>query len=154
MRVVVITNSKEPSNLDKTPELISVWQPTNPPMMIHEAEPQNLRSGRRPCSHSKLKESALRISNAFKQAIGLPLPPIKPSFHTLSFLGPHGEVISPNGPNHHPHHHHHHHKKSFLRRVHHALMSLGPWEGRTVAFVLGTFNLSSRISLSDYLSAV
>ncbi|KAI9508603.1 hypothetical protein F5148DRAFT_1194629 [Russula earlei] len=26
---------------------------------------------------------------------------------------------------------------SFLHRVHHALMSLGPWEGRIVAFVLG-----------------
>jgi hypothetical protein len=61
---------------------------------------------------------------------------------------------------HHHHHHdgemrqmedgeegHHHHMKhmrghfrhngSFLRRVHLALMSLGPWEGRAVAFVLG-----------------
>ncbi|KAI0820081.1 hypothetical protein BC628DRAFT_1331296 [Trametes gibbosa] len=31
----------------------------------------------------------------------------------------------------------HHQQSSFLRRVHHALMSLGPWEGRAVAFVLG-----------------
>ncbi|KAH9859160.1 hypothetical protein C2E23DRAFT_880522 [Lenzites betulinus] len=30
-----------------------------------------------------------------------------------------------------------HHQGSFLRRVHHALMALGPWEGRAVAFVLG-----------------
>ncbi|KAI8972174.1 hypothetical protein BD414DRAFT_220399 [Trametes punicea] len=29
------------------------------------------------------------------------------------------------------------HRGSFLRRVHHALMTLGPWEGRAVAFVLG-----------------
>ncbi|KAI0355798.1 hypothetical protein OH77DRAFT_1520863 [Trametes cingulata] len=31
----------------------------------------------------------------------------------------------------------HRHHGSFLRRVHHALMALGPWEGRAVAFVLG-----------------
>ncbi|KAI0032688.1 hypothetical protein K488DRAFT_85592 [Vararia minispora EC-137] len=44
-----------------------------------------------------------------------------------------------------PHGHHHHHNfrpyhrhhGSFLRRVHRALMTLGPWEGRAVAFVLG-----------------
>ncbi|CDO75534.1 hypothetical protein BN946_scf184825.g3 [Trametes cinnabarina] len=31
----------------------------------------------------------------------------------------------------------HRHHGSFLRRVHHALVVLGPWEGRAVAFVLG-----------------
>ncbi|KAL6301286.1 hypothetical protein BKA93DRAFT_828401 [Sparassis latifolia] len=30
-----------------------------------------------------------------------------------------------------------HRHRSFLRRVHFALMALGPWEGRAVAFVLG-----------------
>jgi len=34
-------------------------------------------------------------------------------------------------------HHHLKGKHSFLMRVHFALMSLGPWEGRAVAFVLG-----------------
>jgi len=42
---------------------------------------------------------------------------------------------------HHGHHgrhgHHHRHHKSFLHRIHKAIMSLGPWEGRAVAFVLG-----------------
>ena len=37
------------------------------------------------------------------------------------------------------HHGHHHHRMSFLHRVHKALMVLGPWEGRAVAFVLGMF---------------
>ncbi|KAJ7162332.1 hypothetical protein C8R46DRAFT_1194027 [Mycena filopes] len=40
----------------------------------------------------------------------------------------------------HPRFRHHQHAKeehSFLMRVHFALMSLGPWEGRAVAFVLG-----------------
>ncbi|KAJ7140902.1 hypothetical protein C8R44DRAFT_692780 [Mycena epipterygia] len=35
------------------------------------------------------------------------------------------------------HFHHKGEKTSFLMRVHFALMSLGPWEGRAVAFVLG-----------------
>jgi hypothetical protein len=33
-------------------------------------------------------------------------------------------------------HHHHHEAGSFLRRVHRAIMALGLWEGRAVAFVL------------------
>ncbi|KAJ3785934.1 hypothetical protein GGU10DRAFT_312075 [Lentinula aff. detonsa] len=51
------------------------------------------------------------------------------------------------GPiHHHRHHMHHkfhgkgariHHRSSFMRRLHFAIMTLGPWEGRTVAFVLG-----------------
>ncbi|OBZ70815.1 hypothetical protein A0H81_09479 [Grifola frondosa] len=32
---------------------------------------------------------------------------------------------------------HRFHRGSFVRRIHHALMALGPWEGRAVAFVLG-----------------
>jgi hypothetical protein len=35
----------------------------------------------------------------------------------------------------------------FLQRVHHALMSLGPWEGRIVAFVLGAFFLYCRSNM-------
>jgi len=38
---------------------------------------------------------------------------------------------------HHAHPHKKHHKGSFSRRIHKAIMALGPWEGRTVAFVLG-----------------
>ncbi|PIL28043.1 hypothetical protein GSI_09894 [Ganoderma sinense ZZ0214-1] len=34
-------------------------------------------------------------------------------------------------------HGHQHLRGSFLHRVHHALITLGPWEGRAVAFVLG-----------------
>ncbi|KAJ6573548.1 hypothetical protein DFH09DRAFT_1312248 [Mycena vulgaris] len=39
--------------------------------------------------------------------------------------------------NHHLRPHAHHGERSFLMRVHMALMALGPWEGRAVAFVLG-----------------
>ena len=47
------------------------------------------------------------------------------------------------GEGHHPHPHHHHriHRfrrpHSFAGRLSSALMTLGPWEGRAVAFVLG-----------------
>ncbi|KXN85846.1 hypothetical protein AN958_10790 [Leucoagaricus sp. SymC.cos] len=44
----------------------------------------------------------------------------------------------------HPHRHFHHHAQhirkwgnTFMMRIHNALMALGPWEGRAVAFVLG-----------------
>ncbi|KAG2001901.1 hypothetical protein CC2G_004885 [Coprinopsis cinerea AmutBmut pab1-1] len=39
----------------------------------------------------------------------------------------------------HPHRHgfHHRHGQDFYTRIQNAIMSLGPWEGRAVAFVLG-----------------
>ena len=38
---------------------------------------------------------------------------------------------------HHKGHHHRFGKGSFISRVHYSIMNLGPWEGRSVAFVLG-----------------
>jgi len=66
----------------------------------------------------------------------IPVPVIDPSFVIKagdSQAGPHPGV---------PVMHHIHHKEGqpqgpFLHRVHRALSSLGPWEGRIVAFVLG-----------------
>ncbi|KIK63090.1 hypothetical protein GYMLUDRAFT_242154 [Collybiopsis luxurians FD-317 M1] len=54
-----------------------------------------------------------------------------------------GKMIHvPEVPSHHHKHHKHHsghfpRSGSFMKRVHFALMTLGPWEGRAVAFVLG-----------------
>jgi len=48
---------------------------------------------------------------------------------------------------HHPHHHHpnghrfHHGFPPFAVRLHQSLMNLGRWEGRAVAFVLGTSHI-------------
>ncbi|KAJ8454834.1 hypothetical protein ONZ51_g12798 [Trametes cubensis] len=53
--------------------------------------------------------------------------PVRPAFAQ----GEEGWAARPGG------HRFRHHRGSFLRRVHHALMVLGPWEGRAVAFVLG-----------------
>ncbi|KAI0746187.1 hypothetical protein C8Q76DRAFT_51058 [Earliella scabrosa] len=57
--------------------------------------------------------------------------PVKPAFVTE------GEVLEGGSSRPMWVHRHHRLSGSFLRRVHHALMSLGPWEGRAVAFVLG-----------------
>lgn len=64
-----------------------------------------------------------------------------------SHLPPHdGEHREEHHDEHHGKHHGKHHKKHhdrpFWKRVHHALMSLGPWEGRAVAFVLGKLSLT------------
>jgi len=114
-----------------------------------------------PCPGKLMREKAISISNAFRKALGFPLIETdQPSSSTnpkgydhsgiihikpLPFIGTpintddeeHVAHVHPH--HHHMKHHHHHHRKdaSFLWRVHHALMALGPWEGRAVAFVLG-----------------
>ncbi|THH28776.1 hypothetical protein EUX98_g5416 [Antrodiella citrinella] len=48
-----------------------------------------------------------------------------------------GGAVQKGGHHGHHAHAHGHHQGSFLRRINRALMSLGTWEGRVVAFVLG-----------------
>lgn len=101
-----------------------------------------------------MRAKAIAISNAFRKALGLPLiethAPVggEHEVHNglvrvmpMSFIGTpaddQGEM--PQGHHHIHHHQHKHHKGSFMRRIHRALMSLGPWEGRAVAFVIGKF---------------
>ncbi len=66
----------------------------------------------------------------------------------VRIVGPDHDGNQPPHPPHHPHKHHKHgkhhkhhkcRKAPFFRRLTIALMTLGPWEGRAVAFVLGTF---------------
>jgi len=116
-----------------------------------------------PCPGKFIHEKAIRISNAFRKALGLPLIEISDAaaqteaedlvrIMPFPFIGTPSNLDHVEGNRrvdgvrhrvspvrHHPLHHnkHHHHKASFMRRVHHALMTLGPWEGRAVAFVLG-----------------
>jgi hypothetical protein len=106
----------------------------------------------RPCSN-RFRYKAISISNAFKKAFGIPLVEasqksdasttttvVEGTVHILPFIG-----TPPTFVKEHHHHHgkhlgggrHHFEDGSFLRRVHFALMALGPWEGRAVAFVLG-----------------
>jgi len=91
---------------------------------------------RRPCM-------GMRVSNAFRKAFGLPLVGGAAAAPPSRFIGnvvDGAAVILPIDAVHskgNSRHQHHHHRHSFMRRVHRALMALGPWEGRAVAFVLG-----------------
>ncbi|KAG5643312.1 hypothetical protein DXG03_001196 [Asterophora parasitica] len=119
-----------------------------------------------PCRGARMRQKAIEISNAFRQALGWPqieagpteLKPIVPAHapepgrvHILPFVGTpntfveEGKVPSPYLAHPRPHHGHHGHSRftqrlrnaPFVERLHVALMALGPWEGRAVAFVLG-----------------
>jgi len=98
---------------------------------------------RRPCFGMTLREKALSVSNSFRKAMGLPpledfhSPPRPGEVHILPFLGDPNAVPHPHHNGHNGMVSHRHHRGSFFRRIHHALMALGPWEGRAVAFVLG-----------------
>lgn len=118
------------------------------------------RSSRRPCG-KHIKDKMIQFSNAVRHAFGL--PPIETKVrsgdnvhggmvHILPFVGTPlnfieaEESLEPVKSSHikiKSHHHYHgyrfHHWKgnTFAMRIHNALMSLGPWEGRAVAFVLG-----------------
>jgi hypothetical protein len=94
-----------------------------------------------------LRNKAIILSNAVRKALGFPLieeyRPIdigkeRPDglVRILPIHLPMKVELDENN-HHHGHHHMKHHKGSFMRRMHHALMALGPWEGRAVAFVLG-----------------
>ncbi|KAH9915031.1 uncharacterized protein BXZ73DRAFT_92691 [Epithele typhae] len=67
----------------------------------------------------------------------MPPPPLVPFVGTAVRPGLVAEGGDPRGPMWAHHRGHRMMRQSFLRRVHHALMTLGPWEGRAVAFVLG-----------------
>ncbi|KAL7281829.1 hypothetical protein ACG7TL_005152 [Trametes sanguinea] len=60
--------------------------------------------------------------------------PVRPAFAMAEGGEERWGMSAPGGRHVHRFHRHH---GSFLRRVHHALVVLGPWEGRAVAFVLG-----------------
>jgi len=69
--------------------------------------------------------------------------PVHPPPITWTFIDPlsHIDDVSFHGVGRHPNHHHAHayaHRhRSFTNRLHHALVILGPWEGKAVGFVLG-----------------
>ena len=66
--------------------------------------------------------------------------------HILPFTGAQFDgsgrpSMPPNMPLHQGHFHHFQHLRGpFMKRLHFAIMALGPWEGRAVAFVLGMFS--------------
>lgn len=103
----------------------------------------------------RFRSKAIAVANAFRKAFGLepievvphhmhhPHPPKGAEAHILPFIGagtPTFANIKMEGAPPHPHFHHSHHshhRASFHERLNRALLSLGPWEGGAVAFVLG-----------------
>jgi len=149
LRLIVITSGQEVSpNAHAENSEGASFHPDH----ISFVEPNSTgRAGRRrPCGASKFSDKALEFTNSFRKWIGLPIMEkdnkagagahegvvqVLP-FMPLKTFGHDGEVVD-HPPHHHPHRHGKHHNKPFWIRVHKALMSLGPWEGRAVAFVLG-----------------
>jgi hypothetical protein len=96
-----------------------------------------------------LRFKAVQLSNWFKHIFGLPKTKT-PSDSSLR-LAPHLvelpsaiPVELPSAVPVRPLYHHHHgkmqysaHGHTFVQRLTHALMMLGPWEGRAVSFILG-----------------
>ncbi|CAL1705982.1 unnamed protein product [Somion occarium] len=159
IRVVVVTSHQEMSPvpfghpIGDRPVLGHMMRPDM--MTATNAAIQNDPSaGRRGHLCGLMKEKGLIMANKFRQIFGLPLietvhptkPHIEPTpnnpnntdgaVHILPFIGT--PIARPGEGQVHgrPHFHHRYHD-TFLKRVHHALMTLGPWEGRAVAFVLG-----------------
>jgi hypothetical protein len=160
LRVIVVTHQEKvaspfrlghaAANAVPEPNLIRVSAMSTTPVQQHG-----------PCMGNKIRTKALEISNMFRQALGLPLIE---THHKMITAEPAAEQVTHGGlirlipiktinvgavnpviagdrqatpvfgKKHHGHHHHH---KSFLVRMTAALMALGPWEGRAVAFVLG-----------------
>jgi len=161
IRVVVVTSSQEVStNIhynNGRPLLAEVVRPFAPHSEAIQPQPG---AGRHLCS--KVKSKALALTNKFRETFGLPLIASEShpadvhnegdgTFKILPFIGTPMEWEQKLDPT--PFHPgpgvvhvapgrgmgrgRHHFRASFLHRVHRALMVLGPWEGRAVAFVLG-----------------
>ncbi|PPR04406.1 hypothetical protein CVT26_004231 [Gymnopilus dilepis] len=118
---------------------------------------------RKPCRGrmSRMRQKSVEVSNAFRQFLGLPLIDAHPHPHHVAILPVGAPFIHPEGQDppsvveykvihasnssiDRPHHRHgkfpHHQmwkKQPFTERLNHALLHLGRWEGRAVAFVLG-----------------
>jgi hypothetical protein len=111
------------------------------------------------CGGGRFRSKVIALANAFRKTFGMELLPEAPvhyghmhhhhhkgshdgMVHALPFIGAgtptHDFVDLERVPINHAHHFHHgHHRHSFNDRLNRALMSLGPWEGGAVAFVLG-----------------
>jgi len=112
---------------------------------------------RRPHPHHKGDEASKEQGrpHSDKEMHIMPLPfigvgALPNAVHPDAVIGQNKEILQDGrvvhfNPHHHPHHlrpddhrrFHHMRHGSFLRRMHRAIMALGPWEGRAVAFVLG-----------------
>ncbi|CAE6415439.1 hypothetical protein ACGC1H_007148 [Rhizoctonia solani] len=81
-----------------------------------------------------MRVKALRMGNRLRVMFGL--TPIDPHFHGAKKIQVVETTSQPTRYRHY-HVHDHMHEQPFMYRLSHALMTLGPWEGRALSFVLG-----------------
>lgn len=151
LRVLIL--DPPPNNPNTVANVATIPGPPRPWEVIPPAP-----ASRQTC-RTRLRQKAIAISNAFRQALGL--APIQVDPTTVGKGGEHGEyhilpfIGTPNGPTFikveegkndgggmkpGPHRHRfrcHGAIKGFLIRLQRSLNALGPWEGKVVAFVLG-----------------
>lgn len=132
------------------------WRPDVGPTDFNRPQVQR----KRPCMGGMLRQKAVNVSNSFREMFGLPLievhhkntqgerfkilpfmpAPAAPHIveHTMELKPMNQADWQRSHPRPHFHHNHHmHQEQDFFVRIQNAIMSLGPWEGRAVAFVLG-----------------
>jgi len=143
-----------PNNGNKNPNIAMVLRPDTE------------IKARGPCRGARMRAKAIEFSNSVRKALGLPLiepstitlisapnhgTEQSGRVHILPFIGTPNTFVEPGkfdaNPPYlaHPHRPYHNHEgfrqrlrnSPFIERLHIALMALGPWEGRAVAFVLG-----------------
>ncbi|KAJ7860346.1 hypothetical protein B0H13DRAFT_2355664 [Mycena leptocephala] len=142
LRVIVVSSSVETIHSGPVAHL-------RPPHATQEADNSAITKQHAPCG-ARLRQKVSSMSNAFKIAFGFavepkngkpaPTPLVEGKFpggERLHILPMSAMPVAPHRGHHHGQGFHHKKQASFLMRVHFALMSLGPWEGRAVAFVLG-----------------
>jgi hypothetical protein len=156
LRLIVITSTQGVAPNNRAVPDMPAFHPDH--LAFADPSSQSPSAGRRRPCHATARPSdkAFQLSNSFRKWLGLPVidkdakdaagaVQVLPLMAIKAFgdAKPTG-INEPHPPPHHPHHHGHHgkhhgkhHDRVFWVRVHNALMALGPWEGRAVAFVLG-----------------
>ncbi|KAF7357996.1 hypothetical protein MVEN_00846600 [Mycena venus] len=153
LRVIVVSNGN--GNAPALHSDSSLVAHLEPPRLTGAMNPP------RPCGGARFRQKVGGFADSIKIAFGFGVShnnnphaavgvsgmkpiPTDNKLHILPFVGTPGQFEGQNMNHPHPHRHghghrfhHHGEQPSFLMRVHFALMSLGPWEGRAVAFVLG-----------------
>ncbi|ESK89766.1 hypothetical protein Moror_16828 [Moniliophthora roreri MCA 2997] len=113
----------------------------------------HIQTNARPGCRDRFNAKAIELSNAFRHALGMPIintgvkKPVEEGkvVKILPFIGTPNNILVEDAPEKPVHRHRHgnfhriymHGEGSFIERLHFALMSLGPWESKAVAFVLG-----------------
>jgi hypothetical protein len=155
LRVIIVSNGVHTP--DNGP--VAHLQPPPPPTIlpgVKGADGASTNMQRVPCGGARFRQKVGSMTESLKIAFGFSVsnnnmkpvpPPTRPALTGIN--GPKSpirleppvvHIMAPERPHRHGHGHRFHHhgeQPSFLMRVHFALMSLGPWEGRAVAFVLG-----------------